>query len=295
MFVPHECKTTVAVSQPPRIIISVEAHKKMWQYVDQCDVEIGWLGVVEREGLRFTIKDIFLPQQNVSLVTTEMTEQGLLDLAQEILQRSDGMEIWPKMLFWGHSHVDMKTSPSSVDDKQMETFEKNDVPYFIRGIFNKHGDASFDLFLYESGIVIHDVPWSYEPAELCKPDETIQQEMDDKLTRKTLARAPFRPDWFNLHRYDLHEEDNTIVQLGNPDEDRNEESMWYEDQNGENVWRVGDRVVVDCVDGKEYAGTIRSFTTDKAIIDFDDGDEGTALFDDLRNEEVVTQRDQEED
>lgn len=273
MFVPHPFNTTVAFSRAPQIIISKQAYEKMWQYVDQCDVEIGWLGTVERIGFQFIIQDIFLPEQDVTAATTEITEDGLRGLANELLTRPDGVELWNKMLFWGHSHVTMGTTASSVDENQMDTFRKNDVPYFIRGIFNKHGRGQFDLFLYEQEIVIHDVPWSLEVSMNEVDQASVSEEMESKLNRTSFGSV--LGSWRGYQHYSMAE---------NQDQAFEPDYSSYDSQLER--WKIGDRIEV-AINGEDYTGTITGLGRDQisdeaiAIIQFDDGDVGECYFDEL--------------
>ena len=71
----------------------------------------------------------------------------------ELMQQDNGMDIWNNMRVWGHSHVNMSTSPSGQDDKQMETFLENENNFFIRIIGNKKGDFKIDIYDYEVGVL----------------------------------------------------------------------------------------------------------------------------------------------
>jgi len=73
---------------------------------------------------------------------------------------SDGLEKANKLRFWGHSHVHMGTSPSGTDERTMERFGREQMPWYVRGIFNKYGRAEFTLYLFDRGLRINDAAWA---------------------------------------------------------------------------------------------------------------------------------------
>lgn len=185
-FFPHEFETRiVTIGNPFRIFISLEAYNEMLQYTSLCKKEIGWMGTCIRAGNDFIIENTFLLNQIVSGASTEITEDGLSDLAQELLQDyEEGAELWNNIRFWGHSHVYMDTFSSVQDEAQMRHFEESGHPFFVRGIFNKYGKACFTIFLYESGFKVEDVPWSIS-AEV---DPEMRKEILQEIKRKVKFR-----------------------------------------------------------------------------------------------------------
>jgi hypothetical protein len=54
----------------------------------------------------------------------------------------------------------MGTTPSSQDESQAYEFgRKFDLPWLLRGIVNKAGIMSLDLFWFEYGFIIRDLSW----------------------------------------------------------------------------------------------------------------------------------------
>lgn len=138
----------------PKLYIDNVALDKMKEYIRQSSLEIGWLGTAEKVGnKKYMITDVFLFKQEVHSTTTEITPEGLSEFAMELMQQDNGMDIWNNMRVWGHSHVNMSTSPSGQDDKQMETFLENENNFFIRIIGNKKGDFKIDIYDYEVGVL----------------------------------------------------------------------------------------------------------------------------------------------
>ena len=143
----------------PKISININAMNKMKEYVRQSDLEIGWLGTSRRVGNVFYIDDVFLFRQEVHSTTTEITTEGLNEFAMDLLYEENGVEIWNNMKVWGHSHVNMTTSPSGQDDKQIEVFAENAEDFFIRIIANKSGDFRIDLYDFTTGVIYEKLPY----------------------------------------------------------------------------------------------------------------------------------------
>lgn len=194
----------------PKISININAMNKMKEYVRQSDLEIGWLGTSRRVGNVFYIDDVFLFRQEVHATTTEITTEGLNEFAMELLYEENGVEIWNNMKLWGHSHVNMPTSPSGQDDKQIEVFAENAEDFFIRIIANKSGDFRIDLYDFTTGVIYEKLPYDInygadtdiieslykKIAEIeemicarIDPSEelinSIKSEISDKVTKKT--------------------------------------------------------------------------------------------------------------
>jgi hypothetical protein len=134
----------------------------------------------------------------VAATTCEILADGLAEFATELLSRPDGMEIVNRLCFWGHSHVNMGTSPSGQDESQMETFKESGHPFFIRGILNKAGRMEFTIFLYESGVKIVDPEWAiYEPV-----DASIRAGIEAEFKAKVSERVDVVPYYgMSAHRW----------------------------------------------------------------------------------------------
>lgn len=149
----------------PGIYISLLAHNKMSEFMKQNDKEVGWLGKVTKSGKAYSIEDVYLFEQEVHATTTEITTEGLNNFAMELMSTPDGMEVWNDIKLWGHSHVNMGTTPSGQDETQMKLFEEGENDFFIRLIGNKKGDLRIDLFNYEEGIIYEELPYQIYMTE----------------------------------------------------------------------------------------------------------------------------------
>ncbi len=189
MFRPHyfDNKVEVIRQQPRAVFVTRQAYSDMWHFVDIADMEVGWLGTVRvLPSGSLLIEEVFLLKQEVSAAQTEISEEGIALLANDLIQsREDGVDVANRIRFWGHSHVNMGTSPSQQDEDQMKLFEDNECPWFIRGILNKLGRMEFDIFLFENGVVVRDVPWAvYETVDHTSRGR-IQAEFTEKVEERT--------------------------------------------------------------------------------------------------------------
>ena len=171
MFIPTTKTTTYQFdgTRAPRVLIKREAMSKMQIYVDTVNDEVGWLGTASlntyETGREIVLEDVFLIKQEVHGTTTELTPEGLSEFAMEILALPDGTDTWNKMRMWGHSHVNMGTSPSGQDDKQMKEFSNIGHDWFVRLIANKKGDIRIDFYEYSTGITMLNLNWEAEEVE----------------------------------------------------------------------------------------------------------------------------------
>lgn len=182
---PHSFETSL--DNIPTVFISEQALKDMMILVGETKTEVGWLGSVKRLGSNFLIEEIFIPQQEVSMGTTEMTVEGLAKLTRELVKRDDADEICNNLKFWGHSHVNMAVDPSRTDDDQMKKFEYND--FFIRAILNKQGEMKVWLYIYEYGMIIADVPWMV----YVQPSEARANELRKIIDKNAIYKHVFFP------------------------------------------------------------------------------------------------------
>lgn len=184
MFKQNDTKTSVKIIEAfmPIVIISKVALAKMQLYIEGCSNEIGWLGtVIKTDDNVFFIDDVFLFKQDVHMTTTEITPEGLTVFAEELLSQPNGFETWNNIRLWGHSHVNMSTSPSGQDNNQMETFAQGNHPWFLRIIANKKGEINIDLYDYHQGITYSNLSWweeyTDEEKEIEKQINTLKESL----------------------------------------------------------------------------------------------------------------------
>ena len=171
----------------PTIYINYTALAKMKQYVDNCSKEIGWLGKsIKNEDGSYTIEDVYLIQQEVTGVTTELDENAMMEFFQQI-RSEKGIEEVQKIRVWGHSHVDMAVFASSQDNETFEEYYR-DCNYFIRIIANKKSKMKIDLADKEAGLIYNNLPWFVKYPDTI---EALIKEYDEveahlKMIEKTI-------------------------------------------------------------------------------------------------------------
>lgn len=169
----------------PRVVMDLEAYKKMLYIVNLSNKEIGWLGLVEKQqGNVLKIKDVYLFRQQVGATTCEITPEGIEEVVIDLLQSENGEELIENLKLWGHSHVNMATCPSSQDIRQLNSFEQNGNEWFLGVIVNKSGDFNFTYADYVTGIKINNLSWTVDVPgfnDTCMELE-IKNEIKEKVT-----------------------------------------------------------------------------------------------------------------
>lgn len=179
---PHEFAPHIE-TRVPTIYILPRVLNDMYLILDEGDTEISWLGLVDSIGSDFLITEIFMPKQKCHSTETEMTEEGISEIGEQLLARPKGTELVNKLRFWGHSHPNMGVEPSGQDETQLDRFKDNDCDYFIRGIFNTSGKGKFTYFDYRHGIKIIDVPWAAYMITDHTRRKIVKEEIKAKVTR----------------------------------------------------------------------------------------------------------------
>lgn len=199
-------KVKLMESYEPQVFISKLAYDKTVEYITQSKGEVGWLGTAVRVDKDYYIEDTYLFKQEVSSVTTEIKEDGLNEFAMELISKEGGIDIWNKMRVWGHSHVDMSTSPSGQDDEQMNLFLDNPNDFFIRVIGNKSEEFKIDIWDFNSGLIYENADFTlvYDEStenmlstlnkqikvlrdkieEIISPSQKLQEEIKAELKEK---------------------------------------------------------------------------------------------------------------
>ena len=166
----------------PQIKITPYAKNKMETYVRLCNKEIGWLGSVTRVGNTFIIDDAFLIEQEVTHATCELKEDAILTFYEKRIEENLPID---NILLWGHSHVNMPSTPSGQDDATLNFFTQNN-DLFIRLIMNKRGDVHVTLVDKIKGLLYEDtkIELYFETTNL---EEEIKKEIDEKVKDKVFV------------------------------------------------------------------------------------------------------------
>ena len=174
---------------PPAVFYTDEVFAQINYLVQKVGTEVGWLGLVDKlKDNNYLVTKIYIPKQEVSGVETDIDSDAMAELALEI--DDDGKDPG-KLLYWGHSHVNMGVSPSGQDEVQIEEFISVEPPpkFFIRGIYNKRGQSKVDVYDIQQNCVHQCVnnglrATALKPADKNFVDEAVKENVT-KATTKT--------------------------------------------------------------------------------------------------------------
>lgn len=138
-----------AKMKQPRVFYTPETRAIIDYLVNSCAQEVGWLGLVEKQGDDYLIGQIYVPEQTVNATETDIGSDAFTALVEEIFS---GGHNPGHLYYWGHSHVNMAVSPSHQDEQQVQEYLES-CPVFIRGIYNKRGDSKVDVYDREARVV----------------------------------------------------------------------------------------------------------------------------------------------
>lgn len=151
-------KTFGTVDRKATVYFKEIAWVKMQALVQTVDKEVGWHGVAFRgsdpEKDEYIISDILVYPQEVTGATVNTDQEEY----QTWLMGHDD-EVFNNIRMQGHSHVNMATSPSSVDLVLYEKFlsQLEDDMFYIFMIWNKRGEKTIKIYdmaknvLFETG------------------------------------------------------------------------------------------------------------------------------------------------
>ena len=142
----------------PTIYITTQAYTKMRMLVDKTTTEIGWYGTVTKvPGLTgvYIIEDIIVYPQKVTGATCEQLDDKMFEF--EMSLTTDQVN---HKRFHGHSHVNMGTTPSGVDEQFYHDILTQVTDFFIITVTNKRNEYTTRFYDMEHNILFTDVPIS---------------------------------------------------------------------------------------------------------------------------------------
>ena len=142
----------------PTVYITTQAYTKMRMLVDKTTTEIGWYGTVTKvPGLTgvYVIEDIIVYPQKVTGATCEQLDDKMFEF--EMSLTTDQVN---HKRFHGHSHVNMGTTPSGVDEQFYHDILTQVTDFFIITVTNKRNEYTTRFYDMEHNILFTDVPIS---------------------------------------------------------------------------------------------------------------------------------------
>lgn len=140
------------------VYFSAEAWAKMTMLIKEFDKEVAWHGVARRtedESLdEYVIDDIVVYPQEVTGATVEMDTEKYALWIQENIEDERFNHIYMQ----GHSHVNMGTSPSSVDLNHQEEIlgMLGDNDFYIFMIWNKSFASTNKIYDLKKNVMFED-------------------------------------------------------------------------------------------------------------------------------------------
>lgn len=176
---------SVKTARQPSVFFSDLAWAQLWAIVDYCKEEVGWYGLVDVEETGdYTITQLFVPEQEVSGVTTDIEPEAIGKLAAQL--EAEGIDS-SKLRYWGHSHVDMAVRPSGTDEDQIREYLDH-VDWFIRGIHNKKRESKVDVYDVENNIIHQCCDSGLRMPTLTEEQKaTLKAEIDANVQKKTFG------------------------------------------------------------------------------------------------------------
>lgn len=190
-MLPHAFETKAKIKFPT-IYLSPTALDDIRLIIEDCPVEISWMGLVDQVPNGFLINEVVLPVQQCNGGRTRMPPESLFELTKKELKGKD----LDKLRFWGHSHVNMEPNPSWDDERQAREFGENS-DWFITAIGNKKGVLKFTIHHYDFGLTMEDVPWTVKHK---KPDDRRRIEIGRQMCTK-VTELDETPKWKGVGAY----------------------------------------------------------------------------------------------
>lgn len=163
----------------PTVYITPNAYIKMRLLVDKCDKEVGWYGIVNKmPGLEasYIIEDIIVYPQRVTGATVEQDDNEIFNFEMSLTTEQVNHK-----RFHGHSHVNMGTGPSGVDENFYQDLLTQVTDYYIITITNKRNEYTTRFYDIANNILYTDVP-----IQLMQEDGTLYSDWFD--TNKELIK-----------------------------------------------------------------------------------------------------------
>lgn len=164
----------------PTWYITAVAYSKMKLLVHTHSEEIGWYGTVERHpNNQFIINDIIVYPQHVSGATCEQDESKMFEFETSLTNEQVNAR-----RFQGHSHVNMNTTPSGVDETFYKQLMEHVTDYFMVAVINKSGSIYTRFYDVEHNIIYTDVPiWVVDESGICI-DKWVKDQLEEKITAR---------------------------------------------------------------------------------------------------------------
>lgn len=186
------------------VAFTPDAYLKMQTLARQCTTEIAAHGVVEKlDAQRYLIKDILVYPQKVTAATVAATD----DYGPWLMELPD--DTFNHLRFQWHSHVNMNTSPSGVDDNWYETLLKDVEDFYIFMITNKRNEYFVNVYDVTENLIYEtsDITIAVVSEDNCNIFEWVQTQIKEHL------EEPVKVNPVNTYNYrDVYDSNRLITE-----------------------------------------------------------------------------------
>lgn len=146
--------TKIDTKDKKTLYLTPESYCKMTTLVRTCDKEIAWHGTVEKlEDGNYIITDILVYPQEIAGATVTSNDDKY---PMWLMQQPD--EIFNKLRFQGHSHVNFGATPSATDlalyNNMLQSLDENsENNFYIFFILNKKSDFWVQIYDLSENLV----------------------------------------------------------------------------------------------------------------------------------------------
>lgn len=210
----------------PIIYFSMEAWLKMLSLVKSCDKEIAWQATVEKRKYRdkedsddfyYYIRQVFVYPQKVTGTFVDVNE---VKYAEWSLKLED--EVYNKLRFQGHSHVNMAVGPSGTDLNTYQNFldqlDKDD--FYIFMIMNKRQEFNIMVYDYAQDILFENNDCF---VDVLTPQGSLTRWVEENMKLVEVKEEPKRyttwDDYMPGHGYSFEAPKNHTQQKIEPKKD----------------------------------------------------------------------------
>jgi hypothetical protein len=206
------------VNVKPIVLMSYELRGQIMAFVNGTNAsECQWFLTIDRDvnhkgdKVIYTLRNMLIPEQEVTGATVESPEKGMLAIWNELKVRFAKEEggydrdavngIISKMHAWCHSHVNMTASPSGTDESTFRTWIKQNEEQgltnpVIMMIVNKREEVYIRIYDPEQGIYVEnpDIEISMPAVDTTYVDEAIKNKVKNKVYNYQ-GNAGFQGNW----------------------------------------------------------------------------------------------------
>jgi len=146
-----------------KVSIVPKTYVDLFSIVADCPSEIGFLATAKKieyeNGIEYSIKDIFIPEQSVNRMECEMDSESIAKIVMEYIQVGKSPN---DFRCWIHSHVNMSCNPSQTDIDTMDNHVKDSEEWYIMMIVNKRKEVTIHVADKKENVYITDLPLDFK-------------------------------------------------------------------------------------------------------------------------------------